>query len=119
MTRDQMLERIRRHEGICNSVEGAAFRVVEVMELALGVLAVLDTDGERCIFFDKAQCQIQDRKVIDIGSQVRHFNSDDPGLIEDSMSVSWQETLRTAKMGLKKVGSGKMKWNKEPVPVTY
>lgn len=122
MTRQELVERIRKHETQCGFVSGAEFGIAEVVELADGVLAVRETDGEHTLYFDKSKVMVRDGAVADISSKIRDFPAD-TGFIEDVMSRNWQDMTRTARMGLAVAGGGsrhgKIKWYKKPVKIEY
>lgn len=121
MKRQELVERIRKHEAQCGYVLGAEFGVAEVVELADGVLAVRETDGEHAIYFDKSKVRVIDGALGDISSKIRVFPSD-TGLVEDAMSRNWRDITRTAKKCLKTSGGcrrGKITWHKKPVKIKY
>lgn len=117
MIRQELIERIKRHEARCSLDSDASFGVAKVVELADGVLAVRETDGEHTVYFDKSKYYVRDSAIADISSEIRDFPID-TGFIEDVTSRNWQDVTRMLKLGFRAL-DGKIKWHKEPVPVKY
>ncbi len=60
MTRDELVQRIHEHEAQCALTPTAAFTVVEVVELAPGILAAMESDGEFTLYFDRSMYTAED-----------------------------------------------------------
>jgi hypothetical protein len=119
MTRQELIERIKKHEAQCAGDPNIYFGVAKVVELADGVLAVRDTDGEHTIYFDKSKCQVREGAAFDdAGLRIRNFPSD-TGFMDDVTARTWQTIARAAKMTLEASSRGKIKWHDKPASVQY
>lgn len=116
MTKEELVTRIKQHERSCSTPE-TSFRIVEVSELADGILGARDTDGERTIYYDKAKWRDKDG-AFDISPRIPSFPSD-TGFISGVPATGWAEMLHVAKQMLTKVGRAKRPWHKQPVSITY
>lgn len=120
MTRNDLVHVIRNHEARCSIVPGAYFSVVAVQELADGVLAVQETDGEHTIYFDKSRFRVPEGSAFkDMSQEVRDFPSVTTGFIEDVMARGWGDIAKTAKLALATANGGKTKWHRKPLAIKY
>lgn len=117
MTRQELIKRIKRHEAQCARNPATSFGVAEVVELANGVLAVRETDGEHTLYYDKGKCQsAPDSPFEDEGPKIRDFPSD-AGFITNVMARDWSAMLETAQMSLKASGGGEINWHEKLVKI--
>ena len=119
MKRQKLIERIKRHEARCAGDPNIYFGVAEVVELADGVLAVRETDGEHTVYFDKSKCQVRTGAAFDdAGLRIPNFPSD-TCFMYDVTARSWHAIARAAKLALEKANGGNIEWHNEPVNVQY
>ena len=96
------------HEDMCLRAGGAsAFMIDQILELATGIYAVLDTEGEYTIYWDKTDERIagvaSDSPFVDLSGQIPGFPAN-TGFVEDVTAKSWKDITRTASMTL--IGNG-------------
>lgn len=120
MTREELIERIKGHVAQCSRHPATSFGVDEVVELADGILAVRETDGEHTLYYDQSKCRLRkDSPFEDEGPEIPDFPTD-TGFITNVMARSWPAMLETARMSLRRTsGRGKIEWHKEPVKIEY
>ena len=119
MTREELVAKIRQHVSMCWQ-PGAQFGVSEVVELADGVLAVCETDGEHTLYFDKSKCKLPKQCTFeDVGLKIDNF-PEGTGFITDVTAQGWGDIRRTAQSSLVPKSRGKeIVWHKKPVKVKY
>ncbi len=120
MTREGLIACIKRHGAQCTWPPNSHFSVAAVVELADGILAVRESDGEHTIYFDKSKYGVRSRSggVEDIGGEIPNFPYD-VGFIEDVYSKSWRDIAQITRLGLKAVNRKKIRWHKHPVKIEY
>ena len=118
MTRRELIESIRDHEDQCARDLNTSFRVDEVMELADGILAVRDTDGEHTLYFDQSRYRSRAGAIEDISHRIPDFPLN-TGFVEDVTARSWDDIASTAELGLMRAGLGEIMWHDDPVRVQY
>lgn len=119
MHSSEMIKRIKAFQAVCNQAEGAAFGVVSAAELADGVVAVHESDGEYAIFFDSTVYRVHSRTAFkDLSSECRGFPVD-TGFVEHAHAQGIMEVLYTMKRSIRKHTRGKIRWHQEPVQLQY
>lgn len=122
MTRRELVEVIRWFERYCSAVLSIGHEVSEVVELVDGVLAVLESDGEYTLYFDKSKWELEETSNFsDLWADKDGVYYNTTGLVEDLMAGSWQDIAATARLVLKqKVGSCQSpEWHQEPIHLEY
>ncbi len=74
MTREALVAAIKQHEGACR-ISGAGFKVMEIKELAPGVIAVRDNDNEYTLYFDQSIALLPTSPLSDTSEEL-------PGMID-------------------------------------
>ena len=98
-------------------VEGEAFTVKEVVEVANGVLAVLNENGEYSLYFDTTKCRAHGRPFPDFSPFIQGFPRN-TGLIKDVTARSWDSVKMTAQRNLFLVGE-QVTCHDKPVEIDY
>ena len=119
MTSQELFEKIREHEEACLGLPGAAFEVVDVVELADGVLSVCDADGEYTIYFDKSKCWFQEdnRLGLDDESETIRSIPEGVGFICCVTARGWPAITQVARMTLLAAGRKEIIWHEIPIKV--
>ena len=117
MEREKLIERIREHVRRCTDPQ-TQFGVSEVRELADGVLAVCETDGEHTLYFDKSKCKIKS-PFEDVGLRIPNFPKEDTGFIVDVTARSWPSILRTATLSLMSNDRKEIVWHRVPIKIEF
>ena len=116
MTRQKLIAAIQWCEAQCRIIPFLA--VVEVRELASGVLAVLESYGERTIYFDQSRHRADHHHFSDRSGDITEFPPG-VGFIECGFSGTWWEIRHIAKEALKSNSRRKTRWHRAPFPVRY
>lgn len=113
MERARLLGAIKQHEAHCNKVSGAGFKVMSVLELAPGVIAVVDDDKEYCIYFDQAIPQLAEAPITDSSAEMGGM-AEGVGVIQCFTANSFINITEIAKLCLQ-INN----WHNVPVPLDY
>jgi len=122
MTREELLERVKKHEESCLRGKLTAnfiFMIEEIMELADGVFSIKEVDGDFVIYFDREKCQFRKENTCeDLGLMIPNF-SKDTGFFHDSTARDWGRNYEVAVIALELNGGGEIAWHDEPIPLDY
>lgn len=102
MTRDEFV----------NLFKSRVDQIIEIVELAAGVLAARNSNGERFICFDKSLCRLDDELFSDLMAEDTWI-----GLIEEIKSNDWDRVIGTAFTGLRTLDYKEITCHKKPVNV--
>lgn len=118
MTRQDLIKCIRKHEKYCMAL-GTSFWIKDALELASGIIAILDTDKVYAVYFDKTRYGIRSKAVIeDIGPEIFDFPSN-AGFFHHKKSQNWEEIAQISEKSLKGLNRRKIVWHEKPIRVEY
>lgn len=113
-----LLDKIGVHEVWSIGSGLGEFKIAEVHELADGVIAACDTQGEYSLYFDHIKCVVCAVSMYDDASCHIHL-PEGTGFIVDLQAHSWACIAETARNSLATKDGKEIAWHQTPIRLVY